>query len=480
MFHAKKILNQLMAFSLFVSLGFVALGFTGSNAALAAGPAPVDLLSAGDFVVLGETAITTTGATSIVGDVGISPNTASSITGFGLIMDGSGAFSTSALVSGKIYAANYTPPTPSKLTTAVNDMLTAYNNAAAVVTPAPVTELGGGNIGGKTLAPGLYKWSTDVSIPTNLTLSGGASDVWIFQIGGDLDIASGGSAASGIKILLSGGARAENVFWQVGGVTGATLGTYSTFEGIILSAKQIILQTGAVMNGKALAQTQVTLDADTITAPCPLITLTPPPLAQGIVGTAYSRTITASGATGYSITAGALPTGLTFTPATGLISGTPTTSGTFTFTVTATDASGCTGLQAYTIVINAATCPVIPLLPAPPLPLGTVGTAYSRTITASGATGYSITAGALPTGLTFTPATGLISGTPTTSGTFTFTVTATDASGCTGLQAYTIVINSAVMITTITPIPTLSEWAMILLATLLAIAGYTAMRKQAE
>ena len=79
MFHTKKILNGLMTFSLLVSVGFVALGFTGPIAALAAGPAPVDLLSAGDFVILGETAITTTGATSIVGDIGISPTTATGI-----------------------------------------------------------------------------------------------------------------------------------------------------------------------------------------------------------------------------------------------------------------------------------------------------------------------------------------------------------------------------------------------------------------
>jgi len=101
-----------------------------------------------------------------------------------------------------------------------------------------------------TLAPGLYKWSSNVTIPTSVTLSGGADDVWVFQIGGNLNIASAGSVASGIKVLLAGGAKASNVFWQVGGVTGATLGTYSTFNGTILSAKQIIMQTGAVLNGR--------------------------------------------------------------------------------------------------------------------------------------------------------------------------------------------------------------------------------------
>ncbi len=233
MFHTKKRFNRLMTLSLLLSLGFVALSFTGPVAALAAGPAPVDLLSAGDFVILAETAITTTGTTSIVGDLGISPSAASAITGFGLIMDGSGTFSTSALVTGRIYAANYTPPTPSKMTTAVNDMLTAYNNAAGVVSPAPVVNLGAGDISGLTIAPGLYKWSTGVNINTDVTLSGGANDVWIFQIAGDLTVASGTS------VILTGGARASNIFWQVGGLTGATLRTYSTFNGTILSENRL-------------------------------------------------------------------------------------------------------------------------------------------------------------------------------------------------------------------------------------------------
>jgi len=121
--------------------------------------------------------------------------------------------------------------------------------------------LGDGNIGGMTLAPGLYKWGTSVTIPTDVTLSGGANDVWIFQISGDLSIAS----AKEVKLI--GGALAKNVFWQVGGPTGATLGTYSTFRGTILSSKQVILQSGAVLYGRAMAQTQVTLDANTVTLP---------------------------------------------------------------------------------------------------------------------------------------------------------------------------------------------------------------------
>lgn len=254
---------------LVVSLVF---GLMGPNTTRAAGPAAVDLLSAGNFVILGKTAITTTGATSITGDIGISPAAATFITGFGLVMDVSNTFSNSSLVTGKIYASNYTVPTPAYMTTAISNMEAAYVDAAGRTLPDG-TELYSGLLGGQTFVPGLYKWTTDVSIPasgatsTDVTLSGGADDVWIFQIAGNLNIASGGTIPTGAKIILTGGAQAKNVFWQVGGGTGATLGTYSTFNGNILSAKQIIMQTGAVLNGRALAQTQVTLDANTISVP---------------------------------------------------------------------------------------------------------------------------------------------------------------------------------------------------------------------
>jgi hypothetical protein len=153
-------------------------------------------------------------------------------------------------------------------------MVTAYNNAAGMTNPT-ATELGAGDIGGMTLAPGLYKWSTDVIIPTDVTLSGGANDVWIFQIAGNLTM------SSATHVILSGGAQASNVFWQVGGVTGATLGTYSTFNGNILSAKQVIIDTGAALNGRALAQTEVTLDANPVSVPSAVTTHT---ITASVVG----------------------------------------------------------------------------------------------------------------------------------------------------------------------------------------------------
>lgn len=219
----------------------------------------VNLGTSGDFVVLSKTGITTTGVTSITGDIGTSPIDSTSITGFSLILDPSNQFSTSSLVTGKVYAADYTNPTPTKMTTAISDMATAYTDATGRTLP-DYTELYSGDLSGKTLGPGLYKWGTGVLITSDVTLNGNANDVWIFQISQDLTI------GSSVKVLLSGGAQARNIFWQVNGGTGVEISTTAHMEGNILAAKAIHLRTGATLNGRALAQTAVTLDANTITA----------------------------------------------------------------------------------------------------------------------------------------------------------------------------------------------------------------------
>jgi hypothetical protein len=227
---------------------------------VAAGPLPVDLGTAGDFVILTKSGITTTGATLITGDIGVSPIDHTAMTGFSETMDISNQWSTSALVIGKLYAADYAVPTPAKMTTAVSDMETAYTDAAGRTLPDH-TELGAGDITGMNLAPGLYKWSTGVLISAGgVTLTGGANDVWIFQIAQDLTVAN-------TAIVHLAGADAKNIFWQVGGGTGVSLGTTSQFKGNILAIKAIVINTGATLNGRALAQTNVTLNANTITAP---------------------------------------------------------------------------------------------------------------------------------------------------------------------------------------------------------------------
>ena len=221
---------------------------------------PVDLGTAGNFVLLAKTGISSTGTTQITGDIGLSPAAASFITGFGLIADASGTFSSSSLVTGKLYAADYAAPTPTMMITAVGDMQTAYTNAAGRVTP-DFSELYTGNLTGQTLLPGLYKWTTGVLVSAGgVTISGSASDVWIFQIAQNLTL------GNGAMVTLIGGAQASNIFWQVAGQV--TLGTTAAMQGIILCKTQIAMNTGATLNnGRALAQTAITLDANAITTP---------------------------------------------------------------------------------------------------------------------------------------------------------------------------------------------------------------------
>lgn len=231
------------------------------------GPAPIDLGSttdlaaAGSYVLLAKTGITNvTGSTITGGHLGLSPAAASFITGFALTADSTNAFATSASVvaPAKVYASNYAVPTPTNLTTAILDMQTAYADAAGRSNP-DFTNLGSGNLGGLTLEPGLYKWGTGVTIPTDVTIAGSANDVWIFQISNDLDL------STGKRIILSGGAQAKNIYWQVAG--NVLIHATSHFEGVVFSKTSITLQTGASLNGRAQAQTLVALDNNAVTAP---------------------------------------------------------------------------------------------------------------------------------------------------------------------------------------------------------------------
>jgi hypothetical protein len=289
MFHKNSILVVL-------AISFVA-GVSGPIAAFAAGPSAINLGSAGNFAVLAKTGISTTGSTSIVGDIGVSPAAASYITGFGLIKDISNTFSTSALVTGKIYAADYTVPAPTTMTTAISDMETAYTDGAGRTDPTE-TEMGAGSIGGTTLVPGLYKWSTNVTIPTDITLSGGPNDVWIFQIAGNLIM------SSATHIVLVGGARAGNVFWIVAGQT--TIGTTAVFNGNILDQTTIALNTGATLNGRALAQAAVTLDANAVTEPTLVVSTAAASAPATTAATSTSASTTATTAVTAPVTASSL------------------------------------------------------------------------------------------------------------------------------------------------------------------------------
>jgi Ice-binding-like len=232
-------------------LAFFSLAACGGNGSA------VDLGEAGSFAILAKSGVSTIPASSVTGDVGLSPAAASFITGFSLNVNAAGTTATSSQVTGEIFAADFAQPTAADLTAAVNDMETAFTDAAG---RAPdVTELGAGNLGGLTLEPGVYKWGTGVLLPTDVTLSGSSRDVWIFQIAQDLTV------SSGVEVLLEGGARPENIFWQVSGLV--ELGTTAHLEGVILSQTAITLRTGASVNGRLLAQTAVDIDGSVVVEP---------------------------------------------------------------------------------------------------------------------------------------------------------------------------------------------------------------------
>jgi len=224
-----------------------------TNAIPLTGQTPVALGEAGIFAILTKSGVTDVFPSAITGDVGASPITGAAI-----------HVTCAEMVTGTIYSVNAAGPLPCRvtdptlLTTAVANMQTAYTNAAGRTNPNFVN-LGAGQIGGLTLVPGLYKWTTGVLISTDVTLSGGANDVWIFQIAGTL------IQASATKMILAGGARSKNIFWQASG--GVAIGTTAHAEGVILGKTLIALKTGASANGRLLAQTAVTLQQNAVTQP---------------------------------------------------------------------------------------------------------------------------------------------------------------------------------------------------------------------
>jgi hypothetical protein len=233
-------------------LGAMALCLTTASIAAAQGPVPVQLGSAGTFAVLSKTGVTDVYASAVIGDVGASP-----ITGASILL-------TCPEVSGTIYSADAAGPAPCAvtdpvfLTSAVRDMEAAYDDAAGRVAP-DFTALGAGEVGGLTLVPGLYNWATGLAISTDVTLTGGPDDVWIFQVAGPLN------QAAATRVTLAGGALAKNIFWQVAGAV--TIGSTAHFEGVVLGKTMIAVNTGASVNGRLLAQTAITLQMSPVTQP---------------------------------------------------------------------------------------------------------------------------------------------------------------------------------------------------------------------
>jgi ice-binding like protein/Big-like domain-containing protein len=230
----------------------IAWSFT-TGGVMLTGQSPVSLGKAGAFAILTKSGITDVPPSAINGDAGASPITGAAI-----------HLTCAEMMSGIIYSVNAAGPLPCRvtdptlLTVAVGDMETAYTDAAGRTLPNHVN-LGAGLIGGLTLAPGLYKWDTRVLIATDVTLSGGANAVWIFQIAGTL------TQDSATSVILKGGAQSKNIFWQASGAV--AIGTTAHFEGTILAKTKIAMNTGASANGRLLAQTAVTLEQNAVTAP---------------------------------------------------------------------------------------------------------------------------------------------------------------------------------------------------------------------
>ncbi len=320
-------------------LGLAAVLLFGAASSASADPAEgsIDLGTALTYGVLGASTVTNTGPTVVNGDLGLSPGT--SITGFG----GTG----NGLVNGTVHQ------TDAAATQAQADTTTAYNVAAGLSPmPTAYTELSG-----LSLSPGVY--GGDALLLSNngtLTLAGSAGSTWVFQAASTLTI---GSAT---RIVITGGAGYCNVFWQVG--SSATIGTAAQFQGTVLADQSITAETGATVVGRLLARNAaVTLDTNRITvsdgcpaAESPTITSGTPPTAT--VGTPYEFDVTATGtpAPTYTVT-GELPAGLTFDETTGSLTGTPTTPGTTTFTITADNGTAPADSVEYTLTVQAADVP---------------------------------------------------------------------------------------------------------------------------
>ncbi|KAF8156569.1 antifreeze protein [Crassisporium funariophilum] len=218
----------------------------------------VNLGTFADYVILAQTGVSTVPASAITGDLGLWPAADTYYTGFSEILSGSGTESTAtAQVTGVLKAANYGIPTPSQLTVAVSDCGTAYDDAAGRTNPTNTNIGTAGSIGGLTITTGLYKFTGSVTIPTSVTISGSATDRWIFQIAGTL-IQTGST-----QVILGGLARPENIVWVVSGAV--TIGGSAVFNGVVLGGTSVTLETGSTLNGRICAGTAVALQSATVT-----------------------------------------------------------------------------------------------------------------------------------------------------------------------------------------------------------------------
>lgn len=238
-----------------ISGGVIPVSAATQVGSVCTGASCVALGSAANYAILAKAGVSTVPSSVVTGNVGLSPAARGDLTGWSLISEPTDTGFNSAQVVGNLYAADNVGGTTSvSLTTAVGDMQMAYAEAAG---KAGGSCPGVGSLGGLTIAPGVYTCANAVTIPTSVTLSGTATDVWVFQF------AQGLTQAAATQVILAGGALPQNVFWQVVGAV--DIGTTALMQGVILSQTAINLQTNATVNGRLLAQTAVTLDQSTVT-----------------------------------------------------------------------------------------------------------------------------------------------------------------------------------------------------------------------
>jgi hypothetical protein len=220
---------------------------------------PVDLGTASNYAILAKSGISTVPTSAITGDIGVSPIAATAITGFGLALDSSTRqFSTASQIRGQAHAADYGGNVAAELTVAVLDMQAAYTDAASrTTTDSSRINLLDGSIGGQTLTPGVYTFTKNINVDSNLTFEGGADDVFIIQTTGILTV------AANAKLLFLGGVQAKNIFWQVAG--NAAIGAGAEMQGVLLVFTDVLFSTGSSLYGSILAQTAVNLQMATIT-----------------------------------------------------------------------------------------------------------------------------------------------------------------------------------------------------------------------
>ncbi len=328
--------------------------------------------------------------------------------------------------------------------------------------PAGLTLSSNGTLSGTSTSGGVFNFTvtaTDSSTGTGpytgsraYSLTIGSPTLTITPASGSLSgvagtaysrnfTASGGTSPYTYGLVVNSGTMPAGLTWN--GATGTLAGTPTTAGTVSFTVTATDSSTGT---GAPFAVGGVY----TLTIAAPSVTVSPATLPNPAIASAYSQTITAANGTApytYAVTAGALPAGLSLST-TGVLSGTPTAGGTFNFTVTATDANSFTASRAYSVTIGAPTVTVNPAAATS----AQVTTAYSQTFSATGGTApytYAVTTGTLPAGLSLNASTGVLSGTPTTLGSSTFTVRATDSSTGTGApysgtRSYTITVGQVI------------------------------------